>query len=222
MKNTSRISHVKHTTLPLSCVCFAMLSCDVIAADFKYSSIEAGYSQTSLEIPGLEQTDLVGYTFTGSYALHPNIVVGASFSAASADSTARFEQSGLQSVELEASGPTAFAFLHAPLSANTDYLIGGAFNQFETEGTRSGGVAVPELSTEGDSKSIFAGLRHQLNTNIELGLRADYDLDAEDDEDEFSFDAQVRYALDSSLDVGLAYSPDDDGDTTTINFRAYF
>ena len=42
------------------------------------------------------------------------------------------------------------------------------------------------------------------------------------DEDEFSVEGEARYAIESTMDVGLALSPADDGDTITVSFRAYF
>ena len=179
MKKSTRKVSLSCFVLTTSCLPLTLFSGNVMAADFNYTSIEAGYSQTSLEVPGLEKTDLMGYTLTGAYELNPTIVVGASFSSGKADSRAEFQQIGVQSVELESSGPSVFGFYHNELNDSTDYLIGGSFSKFETEGTRNGGTDIPELSGNNESKSVFAGLRHKLNDRIELGLVADYDLDAE-------------------------------------------
>lgn len=218
MKTPNSLKNVLLAVLPA-----AFMLSDNAAADFQYTYLQASYVRVDVEfgIPAVNDTSSTGPAIEGSYEINDNIVVGASYASSSADTTANFEVGGRGTLELDTTGYRIFGLYHMPLNEQADYLVGGYYNKYEIEATGPNGP-VAELNSDGDGKSIFAGIRYQLNEAIELQGLVDYDLDAEDGEDEISFGITGLYAIAPTLSVGATYQPDDSGDSLAINLRKYF
>lgn len=193
------------------------------ASIFSYSYIEAGAVRQSLEFSGvaIENTDLDGVVLGGSYAINPNIAVGGSYVVGEAKTRADFNQGGIDELVIDVTGPSVFVLYHDALNANTDWLAGAEYAKLESEFKRGNGQAVEGAGSDEASKSVFVGARHQLNEQIEINLTVDYDLDAEDDEDEISFDGGIRFQFNETLDAGVSFAPNDDGDVISVNVRKY-
>ncbi|MBX2826444.1 MAG: hypothetical protein KTR33_17035 [Gammaproteobacteria bacterium] len=197
----------------------ALFAANVQASGFAYDGIQLSYEKTSFAASSILQSfDFNTVRVEGMYSISPTIVVGGTFSSGSGDTRGQAQGGGTIGVDVKGSGPTAFGFYHSELNDKTDFQIGGAFSMEETEVT-AGGRDVPELSDDDTTKAIIAGLRHQFSPDLELGVRASYDLDADDDE--FSFEAIARYSLEGDLDVLASFAPDGDGDTITLGIKKY-
>ncbi len=218
MKTPNSLKKVLLAVLPAT----FMLSNNA-AADFQYTYLQASYVRVDVEFgnPAVQDTSSTGPAIEGSYAINDNIVVGASYASSSADTTAIFEVGGQGKLEMDTSGYRIFGLYHNPLNEQADYLVGGYYNKFESDSTGPSGP-IAQLDVDGDGKSIFAGIRYQLNDSIELQGLVDYDLDADAGDDEISFGISGLYAIAPTLSVGATYQPDDSGDSIGINLRKYF
>lgn len=218
MKTPNSLKNVLLAVLPAT----LMLSSNA-NADFQYHYLQASYVKVDVEfgIDAIDDTDSTGPSVEFSYPINENIAVGASYLSASADTSAVFEVGGRGNLKIDTTAYRIFGLYHLPLNEQSDYLLGGHYSKVESEGRGPNGP-VPQLDVDEDSKSLFAGIRFQLNESIELQGLVDYDLDADDGEDEISFSISGLYSIAPTLSVGVSYEPDDSADSLAVNVRKYF
>jgi len=189
------------------------------ASSFSYEGLQLSYSQTALDDQGgLEGFDFNNLRIEGSYSLNPKVIIGGSFVSGSGDTRGFLQNGNVIAIDVDTTGPAAFGFYHDEIKPGTDYLIGGLFSMEEVEFT-SGGQDIPELSDDDSSMALIGGLRHLLSPQVEVGARVAYDLDADDDE--FSYEFNARYSYGNNLDLTASFSPDSTGDTITIGIKKY-
>ncbi len=214
-------SFLKPLAIAIAAVPAAVAASAAQASSLNYDGIALSYGRSSVEIPALENFDLDGYGVEAMYSLSPNLVIGGGYTSASGSTSAQIQGGGTLPLDVTGSGPTVFGFFHFPLMSNTDVFVGGTYSKIENE-FKNGDRRVLELSGSSNSKGVIGGLRHQLMENVELGLVAEYDLDAEGDEDKISYSAVSRFRLDNALDMAVTFSPDKEGDEISISLKKYF
>ncbi|MFK7996280.1 MAG: outer membrane beta-barrel protein [Granulosicoccus sp.] len=219
MKTPVSLMVIAMTATPLM-----LLAVKSHAAQFSYDYLEGSYSQSEIEFgnPNIEDTDFKGYRLSGSFSLSENLVVGGSFGTGEATTRANFNANTTGSLDISSTGPSLFVLYHDSLNAQAEYLVGVQAGQLEIEAETDNNVAIDQLSSDETLKEVFAGVRFHLNESLELEGRIEYDLDADDGEDEISYGIEARLNVASNTQVGVRFEPDDDGDTLTVSLRQNF
>ena len=200
-------------------LCLATLGCISASAhsEFQYAFIEGTYIIGELEFSDSE-LDIDGYELTGQFNVSPNYVVGISYTSLEGDDTIT-TATGQQSFSYKAEVPELYAFFHQPLAVQADYLFGARIEFSDIEAT------VPDdssITSEDESiKHLFAGLRYRVY-GLELNGEASYNLDAEGDEDEWSYTVGLLSGEPTGLQLGVEYTPDDDVDLMGVSIRQSF
>lgn len=192
-----------------------------IASSFQYDGIRATYLQADQESDLLEDFEISGFSIEAMYSYSPTIVLGGRYSSSSGETSAPLQAGGTLPLDITASGPGIFAFMHGELNENTDFLVGGSFDKTEVE-SKSGSQTVAQLSDDSDTKLFFGGIRHRVNQKLEVELHAEYDFDADEGEDKFGYGVTGRYYLSTDLDISASFFPSDDGDTIAVSVKKYF
>jgi len=218
MTTPNSIKSVLRAILPA-----AIVFSNTATADFNYSFFEASYMQdkSSFETNAIDDFESNGYSLKFGYAFNGNIAVGGEFKTLEGDSVANFQQGGRTAINIDGTAMSATALYHRAFNDQTDLLVGGKYSKADVETTRPDGV-VAQLTEKKDATFAFAGARFKFAKQIELEGKVIYQLDTDDDEDEFSYVLEGRFEVQPSLTIGGRFEPDDSGDTLSVNLRKYF
>lgn len=191
------------------------LACSLNAqANFQYNYVEAAYIFGEFEFADAE-VDVTGYQLTAQFDLSPNFVLGVRYS--SLDGEDRITTvSGVSTLEYNGSGPNVYTLYHSPVGAQTDFLLGVGFDMSDFEATMQGDA--PLAKQDEDTKLLFTGFRHRFS-GLELHAQWSYNLDAEDDESEWSYTLGLLSGQPTGLQLGVQITPDDQGDLLGISIR---
>lgn len=183
-------------------------------ASFQYTYVEAAYVFGELEFANSE-VDLEGYELTAQFEVSPSIVLGMKYSSLDGDD-AVVTAEGVSTLEFEGSGPEAYALFHSPFGPRTDFLLGASIDMTEYEAVVRSGAPVTQKND--DTKSIITGFRHDLN-GLELQAQWSYNLDAEDDEDEWSYTLGLLSGAPTGLQLGFRIIQKTEGDLMSVSVR---
>lgn len=191
------------------------------AADFNYDYVEASYTRAAMEFGTefIEDSDLTGLGIEASYSVNDNVVVGGRFGNGSLDTTASFN-TGPGTLKMDVDSYGAFALYHAVLNQQSDYFVGGQFAKISVDTSGPSGK-LEQYSEDSDSKDLFAGIRYQYNEQLEVRGVVEYDLDADEDDDEFGFQLSAYYQVAPTFEVGVGIDPEEGTDMLTLSLRKY-
>ena len=183
-------------------------------ASFQYTYFEAAYAFGELEFANSEVV-VKGYELIAQFEVSPSIVLGVKYSSLDGDD-AVIAADGVSTLVYEGSGPEAYTFFHSPLSAQTDFLLGAGIDMIEYEAFVQGGA--PAVQKKDDTKSVFTGFRHKLN-GLELQAIGSYNLDAEDNEDEWTYTLGLVSGEPTGLQLGFQITRKTEGDLMSVSVR---
>jgi hypothetical protein len=215
MKNIKSLKKIALAMLPVT-----LLFAHSASAEFHYDFIQASYSRIDVDFeqPAIDDETGDGLGISGSYSINDKVAIGARFESFNVDTTALFEGGGRGALDIKTTAYGVFGLYHSPLNDKADYFVGGEFNKVKVE-TNGPNGRLSDLSNNDDSKSLFAGVRYQFNEQVELEGVIKYDLDAATGTDEIGFLISSRYVITPTIALGVAFQPDDTGDTLTISLR---
>ena len=183
-------------------------------SEFRYTYIEAQYLRGEFEFPDSE-LDIDGYSLTAQFDLSSSFTVGVTYISLEGDETSA-ATANTRSLNFKGSGPEVFAFYHTPVGHNTDFIFGARREMSDFEAT------IPEdsidISQDEDVDSLLTGLRMSFS-GLELQAQWFYNLDAEDNEDEWNYTLGLLSGDPSGLQLGIQFTPDDTGDLFGISVR---
>lgn len=182
--------------------------------EFQYTYVEAAYVFGEFEFDNAE-VDIKGYELTAQFQLSPSFVLGVRYSSLKGDDTVT-TLTGVNTLEYDGSGPEAYTFYHSPIGVQTDFLLGAGIDLSDFEAVLQG--EAPLAQKDEDTKLLFTGFRHRLN-GLELHAQWSYNLDAEDDENEWSYTLGMLCGQPTGLQLGVQIKPDDKGDLIGISIR---
>ncbi|MFK7890243.1 MAG: outer membrane beta-barrel protein [Granulosicoccus sp.] len=199
-------------------LCFAMGFAGPAAAQqgggFYYKYVQAAYIFGEYDFADVD-VDVKGYELTAQFEMTPSLILGISYSSLEGDDTVT-NAGGSQTLTFDGSGPDVYAFYHSPLGAQTEFLIGARVDMSQFEGAVRG--QEPSIEQSEDENLLFAGLRYRLNA-LEFEAQWDYNLDAENNEDEWSYTLGLVSGVPGSLQLGFKIAPDDRGDLMGVFLR---
>lgn len=183
-------------------------------ANFQYTYVEAAYVFGELEFDNSE-VDPKGYELIAQFEVSPSVVLGVKYLSLSGDD-AVITANGVSTLEYDGSGPEAYTFFHSPIGEQTDFLLGAGIDMTEYEAFVQGGASVTQKND--NAKLLFTGFRHNLN-GLELQARWSYNLDAEDDEDEWNYTLGMLSGEPTGLQLGFQITRKTEGDLMSISVR---
>ena len=186
----------------------------VAQTPFKYTYVEAAYMIGDFELAA-DDVDIKGYKLTAQFVLSPSFVVGVDYASIEGEDTLT-SPAGVQTISVDSSGPNAYFLYHTPMGLQTDFLLGARRNMSDFNASVVG--EAPFVSQSEDVNFLFTGLRHWLN-GIELRAEWFYNLDAADNEDEWSYTLGLLSGPPTGLQLGFEITPDSDGDLMGISIR---
>ncbi|MGD8484579.1 MAG: hypothetical protein PVJ63_06355 [Thioalkalispiraceae bacterium] len=171
------------------------------AADFNYNYGQLTYDDIDIDFPGITSIDGDGFSVAGSFAVAPNVFVAAKFGSWDLD------------YGIDATGYELGGGYHMPLDQKTDMIFGFSFGNIDLDsGAGSADTDVIEFS---------AGLRHQLNPQIELAGKIAY-VDYDEGDSDIGFDVGAAYAFTQTVSGVVNFGFGDDVDTLSFGARMYF
>lgn len=182
--------------------------------NFQYSYIQAAYVFGEFDFDNAD-VSYKGYELTAQFELSPSIVAGVNYLSLEGNETESIS-TGVNTLEYEGDGINAYVLYYSPMTLRTHLLLGANLDMREFE-ARGQDVA-PTLQTDEDTKFLFAGLRHQLQ-GLELQGQWSYNLDAEDDEDTWSYSLGVLSGEPGQFQLGFSVSPETTGDVMSVFVR---
>lgn len=197
---------MKFNTLPLAILAAtAFNATTAIAQSPDWNWVEAGYS--SVDIDGLEETDLSGYSLTGSRLLGENFFVVGSYSTVGDDFAGA-------SVDLnELSLGVGYRMV---MTDTTDFYGTISYENIELE-TKSYDASE---SIDENGYKIAIGIRSRVTADIELDGSIGY-LDI-NDESEMTLGLAAYYYFNETFALGANYSKIDEFDTMGVSLRLAF
>lgn len=183
-------------------------------ASFQYNYLEAVYLFGEYEFANSD-VDITGYEITAQFDLSPSFALGVSYTSLEGDDVVT-SIDGVNSLSFDSSGPDVYALYHSPVGEQTDFILGASIDMRDIEAAVQG--QTPSLSKDEDTKYLFTGLRHRLST-LELNAQWSYNLDAEENEDEWSYTLGVLCGQPGTLQLGFQITPDNDGDILGVSIR---
>ena len=194
----------------------AALACVSVPAhsEFRYTFFEASYVFGEFE-SGDSDVDFEGYELIGQYSLSPSFAIGISYSSVDGDDTVT-TINGQQDLRFKADGFEAFGFFHTALGSQTDVIFGARIDMSDIEATLQGDSL--SASRNDDVNSLFAGFRQGFS-GLEFEILWSYNLDAEDDEDEWNYTLGILSGDPTGLQLGFLFAPDDTGDLMGVSIR---
>jgi len=181
---------------------------------FRYTFIEAAYLRGEYAFPDSE-LDIDGYSITAQFDYSASFAFGVTYTSLEGDDSIA-STAGTRTLDFKGSGPDVFAFYHAPVGPNTDFIFGAQREMSDRLAT----VVEDDIdfSRNEDVDSLLAGLRLKFS-GLELQSKWFYNLDAEDDEDEWSYTVGLLSGDPAGLQLGIQFRPDDTGDLFGISVR---
>jgi len=167
------------------------------AADFDYN-----YGQISYETGDYE-----GLTLTGSFEINKDMFIIARYAALTNNDSG---------VDLNFDNISVGAGYHMPIDNKTDAVFTVSLDSTEVE------VFVPGpgvVSSDDTGILLTAGVRHNLNTQIELAGGIYHVTTGDGDT---GIQAEARYNINNKMSAGLSYTSGDYLDGLGINFRMGF
>ena len=192
------------------------------AANFQYDGVELSYITGEVEGGGpFSDFDVDAATIELNYSVTPNIVVGGAYLSGSGKPDVAVQAGGTRSVDYKATGPALLAFYHADINEKMAYKIGARYSKIKNKFSAENLTGLEQFNSNEDSKSVIGGIRYQFNERIELGVGAEYDLDADSGEDELSYELGARYQVMPDLDVSFNVDFVDGGRSLRASVKKY-
>lgn len=167
----------------------------VKAADFNYFYGQLTYDDVDVDL-GQNSRDENGISITGSFEINPDMFISASYG--------NWD---------DVSGYELGVGYHMPINQKTDMVLGVSFGNIEVD-YRGG-------SADSDVLEISAGVRHQLDSKIELDAEVAY-VDYDEGDSDFGFEFAGLYAFTNNLSGIASLSFGDDVDVLSLGVRMYF
>ena len=184
----------------------ASLSWGAQAANFDYNYGQVGY----------ETGDYDGLTLTGSFEVNEELFVLARYTGLSNDDTG---------VDIDFTEISIGAGYHMAIDEKTDAVFTVSLNSSEVDSPSQtviiGGfpVTVPGFTVDDTGILLTAGVRHNLNANVELagGIYHNSAFDGDT-----GFQGEARYNINNEMSAGLSFTSGDFVDGLGVNFRMGF
>lgn len=183
------------------------------AADFSYSKVSLGYLDQTVEMTGFSndlQAD--GYELTASFEVNKSFAVQFGFGKASGG----VNINGI-SVNLDVDAKMLGFIFHAPVSIDTDVVLGAALIQGELKASASG---LPSETEDMNGQQISVGVRSKIGKSIELSAGVDQSF-IEDESDSY-LNLGIDAYLSQDISLGISFSSGEDSETTYIKFSKFF
>ncbi|MBX2881782.1 MAG: hypothetical protein KTR32_17680 [Granulosicoccus sp.] len=181
---------------------------------FKYNYVEVAYLIGEFEFVDSE-VDTKGYEITAQFELSPSFVLGGSYRSLEGDES-ELTTAGPRTLNFDASGPSVYSYYHSPVGVQSDFILGALLDMSELEAGVQGEALT--LNQNDDTSILFTGLRHRLS-GLEIRAQWFYNLDAEDNEDQWSYKIDVLSGEPTGLQLGFQITPDNEGDVLGVSIR---
>lgn len=180
----------------------ASMSWGAQAANFNYT-----YGQV-----GFETGDFDGLTLTGSYEVNEELFVLARYAALTND------ESG---IDIDYTDISVGAGYHMPVDEKTDAVFTVSFDSAEvdTPSVTILGFTFPGSTVDDTGLLITAGVRHNLNAQIELGGGIYHNSTFDGDT---GIQGEARYNINTAMSASVSFVTGDFVDGLGINFRMGF
>ncbi|MDH5354666.1 MAG: porin family protein [Gammaproteobacteria bacterium] len=175
----------------------ASLSWGAQAANFDYNYGQVGY----------ETGDYDGLTLTGSFEVNEELFVLARYTGLSNDDTG---------VDIDFTEISIGAGYHMAIDEKTDAVFTVSLNSAEVDSSFQTG---PGSTVDDTGILLTAGVRHNLNANVELagGIYHNSAFDGDT-----GFQGEARYNINNEMSAGLSFTSGDFVDGLGVNFRMGF
>lgn len=161
---------------------------------------------------GFEMGDFGGLTLTGSFEINKDMFVIARYAALSNDDAG---------FDIDYTDISVGAGYHMPINSKTDAVYTASFNSGEVDipSFTILGFTFPASTDDDTGLLLTAGVRHNLNANVELAGNI-YHITTFDGDT--GFQGEARYNINNKMSAGLSFATGDYLDGLGLNFRMGF
>lgn len=180
----------------------ASISSGAQAANFDYTYGQVGY----------ETGDFDGLTLTGSFEVNEEVFVLARYAALTNDDAG---------IDVDYTDISVGAGYHMPIDEKTDAVFTVSFDSAEVDipSVTILGFTFPGSTVDDTGILLTAGVRHNLNANVELAGGIYHNTTFTGDT---GFHGEARYNINNEMSAGLSFMTGDFLDGLGINFRMGF
>ena len=198
-----------------SCIFLGLfgLQGSAMAASFNYNVVSLAYLNQTVQMNGISN-DLKasGLELEAGFEVNKQFVVRVGVGSATGDVTIAGTK-----VTLDVDARMLGILFHAPISPNTDVVLGASLLQGEMKAKASG---FPTQTESMDGQNVLLGVRHRLNNTIELQVGADQTfIDGESDTD---LNLGIEGYVMKDVSIGLHFSSNEDSKVTSLVVSKYF
>ena len=170
------------------------------AADFSYNYGQFTFDDVDVDL-GVVSVDGDGFSLAGSFEISPDMFIEAHYGSWDFDGG------------VDGTGYEIGVGYHMPMNPKTDMVFGLSFGNIDFDG--------PGGSADSDIFAVSAGVRHQLDSKIELDAEVAY-VDYDEGDSDFGFEIGAQYAFTKNVSGIISLGFGDDVDTLSFGARMYF
>lgn len=183
-------------------------------ANFTYNFVQASYVFGEFEFASGD-VNYDGFEITAQFEVLPSFALGVNYLSIEGDDT-ETTISGQNTLTYEGDGIEAYVIYYSPVTATTDFLLGARIDMREFVAQAQGDT--PIFQTDDDTNFLSTGLRYQFS-GLELHGEWFYQLDAEDDEDPWTYKLGLLSGNPGQWQLGFSVRTDDFGNLMRASIR---